>query len=95
MRGRFPVGAWNPRSGPRHPSTIREERPDHDLADPANGAKVPRCRTCGRPDLRGNRLLDFDLYLGGKRAGRYTICEGCYLAANDPPLADPLDVQTA
>jgi hypothetical protein len=95
MRGRFPVGAWNPRSGPHPPSRTRSVLLDQKLADPANGETVPRCRTCGSPDLSDCHLLDFELYLGGRRAGSYRICERCFWIANPPEIADPLDVQTA
>ena len=95
MSGGFRPGPWNHRSGPHLPSETHQERPERRYADPANGEVVPRCRTCGTPDLADCHLLDFELYFRGKRAGAYRICEGCFWRANPPEIADPLDVQTA
>lgn len=85
-------GSENPLSGPRLPIGIEPLTPEHEeLPDAAHGEKVPRCRTCGRPGI-GRRINDFTLYLGGRRAGSYRICDECYYAANpiDPQAGDPL-----
>ncbi len=94
MRGRFPVGAWNPRSGPHHSSTIREERPDQSLADPANGESVSRCRTCGLPE-DGRELFRFRAVVGIGGVGYavvYGVCLDCILRSDPRPIADPLEV---
>lgn len=52
-----------------------------DLRDPANGAKVARCKVCGLPSSR--------VMVGewcGLR-GRMPICERCWFSENPP---DPL-----
>jgi hypothetical protein len=70
------------RSGPRLPAGPSLAEPE-DLADPAQGAKVPRCGACGMPDptrMRGvwNGLM-----------GSFPLCERCWFSQNPP---DPLDV---
>jgi hypothetical protein len=78
------------RSGARLPNGTFT--PDDTAGDPADGETVPRCYTCGLPSQAGNGLLDFQLYLRGKRAGAYRLCERCFNRRNAPPLADPLNV---
>jgi hypothetical protein len=82
------------RSGPRLPATVPGAI-DLILGDPAHGRRVDRCLTCGLPSLPGGKLLTFDLSLHGKAAGRYRLCERCWMAANPPQPADPLDVTEA
>lgn len=75
-----PPGTARPASLP-----VSYEPPD-DVRDPANGAKIPRCKACGMPnpiDLVGVR--------GGLR-GRFPICNRCWFEVNPP---DPLDVSSA
>lgn len=70
--------------GPRLPIDRRKlRRPSDDaLPDPADGARVPRCRVCGLPnpsDLVGtwNGL-----------EGRLPVCQRCWFEVNPPdPLA--------
>ncbi len=84
------------RSGPRLPSDhSRRLVSDDDIADPAKGERVPRCGSCGLPDQPASRLMDFALFLGGRRAGHYLLCERCWMAQNPPPRADPLDASEA
>jgi hypothetical protein len=77
-------------SGPRLPNGTFAVTDDY--SDPANGERVPRCMTCGLPARTGNSLLDFELYLHGRRAGRYRLCERDFNRVNPPPISDPLDV---
>jgi hypothetical protein len=89
------TGPANPWSGPRLPSGPDPRDPIHATADPANGERVPRCWTCGMPDHPEVHLLDFELRLGGKRAGRWVLCERCFWARNDlPTMVDPLQLPT-
>jgi hypothetical protein len=88
-------GPENPLSGPRLSRTLRPDTGHEELGDPANGETVPRCRTCGNPGSQGNALLDFDLLLHGKPAGRYRLCERDWLWANPPGPVDPLDASDA
>ena len=77
--------------GPHLPSGVRPT--SDNVADPARGALVPRCHTCGMPDRPASALLEFALYLGVQRAGRYRLCERCFERVNAPPTqadADPL-----
>lgn len=83
---------WSGPHLPRADARSRTNAPDQELADPANGETVPRCATCGFPDRARSRLMNFELRLRGKRAGRYPLCERCFARVNPPPLADPLDV---
>lgn len=77
------------------------------LADPADGATVARCHSCGSPDRRDAPLATFLLGPLGpvplwverllERQGRlfYRVCEHCALHAQnriDPMAADPLTV---
>jgi len=87
------------RQGPHHhfagahlAGKIERLTPEHDeLADPANGEKVGRCRTCGRPDQPGNRLLAGTWTLATFSV-RYALCESCVIAVApfDPRSGDPL-----
>jgi hypothetical protein len=67
-----------------------------DISDPAKGAKVPRCRSCGLPDQVGNRLLH-----GSWVIARFSmpleLCERCVASfkPDDRRAYDPLDVSNA
>lgn len=78
------AGPDNHRSGPHLlPTGKPKYRTDRSIADPANGARVPRCRCCGMPG---------PIDIVGVRAGvpgRLPICDACWFTANPP---DPLDV---
>jgi hypothetical protein len=88
------AGATHHHAGPHLPSGPRELTVG--TADPAKGARVPRCLTCGLPELT-EPLLDFALLLvpGNIPAGRYRLCGPCWRYANPPAPADPLDVTEA
>lgn len=90
---RDPFHHW---SGVRLPSKPRDDEPDELFADPAEGAAVPRCLTCGAPG-NGDRLMTFALLLlpGSLPAGVYRLCGKCHRYANPPQPADPLDVTDA
>lgn len=77
-------------SGPRLPSTPKPSSPD-DFGDPAQGAKVPRCLTCGVPKdlVTGHFVPDPDGRLAGRRF-RYRLCLHCLEHANGPLDPDPL-----
>jgi hypothetical protein len=85
--------AYSNLAGHRLPVAKLEPLPIEDdaVADPANGALVPRCRTCGRPENAVSLNL-FALFLGKRRAGTYRLCDACFYAANpiDPRSGDPL-----
>lgn len=87
----MPGKPWDPKKiGPRGTATPSSYE---DLRDPALGERVRRCLTCGIP----GKLLDFALLLAGRPAGRYRLCERCWMAANppDPMATDPLRVDEA
>ena len=75
-------------SGPRLPAGPRSDTVDELIADPANGAKVPRCLACGSPQ----ELVTFELWLRGKHAGWIRLCAKDYYFANpvDPQAGVPL-----
>jgi|GEM_PF-5252239 len=88
-------GAEHHHSGPHLPNSPFTRPGPEDLTDPAAGEPVKRCLTCGQPDRSGSRLMEFALVYRGKDAGRYRLCERCWMHANPPPNADPLDVTEA
>lgn len=90
MAGR---GHFTPLGGPRLPHGGNGT----EGADPAEGAKVPRCRTCGLPEsgLVVHRFVDRVLINGVTYVTSYAVCLDCILRSNPRPIADPLDVQTA
>lgn len=73
------------------PRVIPPATYDTDLADPAKGEKVPRCRICGRPEQRGNKLLP-GLWGYIRFNVDLILCESCVraLIPDDRTLADPL-----
>lgn len=91
-RRRGPDHHWN---GPRLPTSPASTNKLDDIGDPARGEKVPRCLTCGVPDLPANRLMEFALFYAGRNAGWYRLCERCWLHANPPLPVDPLQVDEA
>lgn len=66
------------------------------VVDPAHGERVPRCRVCGVPETKGNKLipgmwgyLRFNMPLD--------LCERCvlYIAPIDRMEADPMQLHDA
>lgn len=89
----MPGRTWTPsKTGPRPSDKLT---PYEDIADPANGNRVPRCRTCGYPKRPGIAVLDFGLTLHGKAAGHYRLCERCYREAQGSLTVDPLTLMEA
>lgn len=85
------------RSGPRLPD---RPGPSDDIdRDPAEGAAVPRCLTCGLPrSMTGRFIPDGGPFAG--RVLRYRLCLRCLEYANgplvpSPTVTDPLDATAA
>jgi hypothetical protein len=77
---------WDPTKIGRRVSVPLGHDAETDDADPANGARVPRCGACGMPDPAD---------LIGERAGlrgRFPLCQACWFRVNPP---DPLHVPEA
>jgi len=80
-------GHWDDaRIGPR--STDSSYTAPLDLVDPAEGARVPRCKVCGMPDMAGGRLIAGVWTVGTYRL-RLILCER-EIPAFDPRSGDPL-----
>ena len=82
------AGRHDPRRRQRPASDGPRKSPE-ELADPARGEKVPRCRSCGLPDQPGNKLIPgmwgyvrFNMPL--------ELCERCVMAFRPRPDVDPL-----
>lgn len=56
-------------------------------ADPANGERVLRCKTCGMPGS-----IVFIVGSRGGVPGRYPVCDRCWFSVNSP---DPLTTDGA
>jgi len=59
-----------------------------DLVDPADGAKVARCKVCGMPDMPGGRLIA-GVWTFGTYRMRMVLCER-EIPPLDPRAGDPL-----
>ena len=80
---------WDRRLPRIRPSEGPRPSPE-DIADPAQGAKVPRCRACGLPDQPGNKLLP-GLWVYLRFSVSFELCERCVRAAVPDRMAlDPL-----
>lgn len=83
------------RAGAHLPNGTPQRRAeDNDLADPAAGARVPRCRSCGLPEssVDLHRLGGYVTISAVSYRVAYPVCSGCILRSDPYPLADPLDV---
>ena len=65
------------------PRTLNPAFASEEVADPANGERVPRCGACGHP-----KPLYLEGMWGGLR-GRFPLCEACWRHFNP---SDPLTV---
>lgn len=73
---------------------------DHDTgtADPANGARVARCKACGMPNAEHSQLHFLELVeaiRGVTYEIVFAVCEHCLLLGDVRPRTDPLDVQAS
>lgn len=106
-------GVEHHRAGPHLPVGADALRPTNEIEteDPAAGAPVPRCLTCGMPSREGSELLTVELVPVGpwplwlerlfralsRRRLFYRLCPECVVHANrtTPQEADPLAVTSA
>ncbi len=59
------------------------------IGDPAKGAKVPRCGSCGQPSLPHSPVHEYALFLDGLAAGRYRLCIKCHQPDTFDPRSAP------
>lgn len=84
------------RAGPRLPTAPVSSNKLDDIGDPAGGAKVDRCLTCGTPLelIIGTFIPDREQRFAGRRF-RYRLCIRCIEHANGPQDPDPRYVEAA
>lgn len=79
------------RSGPRLPKAPPSPSQD-EIADPAHGAKVPRCKVCGLPGSPGNRLIP-GLWAYIHFSMQMALCERCVNEMRPAINPDPLTLE--